>query len=195
MTRTLGHYLDEPNEFFCWINNAFASFIVLKAIVESGVLEKLGETPATIGELSGASGFPADKLKRLIDFLAAEEIVSLTADGRVQHTSRSRNLPSIRTLLGCFEIYIEAGMPLHPALLKGVTAYEMRFGKPVFEHLGENPEIAAVFADFMGYLTRLVEGFVFSEHTFEPFGTVTLIEAGIGLTMIAVPPLTLYCNW
>jgi hypothetical protein len=169
MTKTLGQYLDDPNEFLSWINNVFASFLVLNATVNSGMLENLGDEPATIDELATASGIPADKLARLVDFLAAEEVVSLSPDGKVSHTARSRSLPSIRTLLACFTIYFEAGVPLHPALLKGITAYEMRFGKPVFEHLGENPEIAQVFAQFMAHMTTLIEEFVFSEHRFEPF--------------------------
>jgi hypothetical protein len=64
---------------------------------------------------------------------------------------------------------LDAGIPLCAALRKGITSYEHRFGKPVFEYLGEHPEMAEMFGEFMAYLTTLGEEFVFTQHTFEPF--------------------------
>jgi hypothetical protein len=104
-----------------------------------------------------------------VRFLAAEEVVTLLPDGRVAHTPRSRTLPSIKSALACCAIGFEAGVPLDAALREGVTPYEYRFGKPVFEHLAEHPDTAAVFASFMAYLTTLVEEFVFTHHEFVPF--------------------------
>ena len=169
MTSTLGQHLDDPNGFFVWLNNSFASFIVLNATINSGFLDNLGDEPASIADLARDCGVPPDKLGRLVGFLAAEEVISLLPDGRVAHTPRSRSLPGIKAAIAVFIIYFEAGIPLYEALRKGVTSYEYRFGKPVFDHLGENPETAALFSQFMAYLTVLVEDFVFDEHTFRPF--------------------------
>jgi hypothetical protein len=64
---------------------------------------------------------------------------------------------------------LEAGFLLDAALRSGVTSYEYRFGKPVFEHLRAHPETAVIFASFMAYLTKLVEDFVFTNHDFRAF--------------------------
>jgi hypothetical protein len=165
----IGQYLDDPNEFFGWFSHSVASIIILNATANSGLLDKMGDAPVTIEELSAGCGIPPDKLLRIVNFLAAEEIVSLLPDGRVAHTRRSRSLPSIKSAIACGVIRFQAGIPLYQALRRGVTSYEERFGKPVFEHLREHPETAAVFADFMSFLTTLVEDFVFTHHAFRRF--------------------------
>lgn len=167
--KTVGEHLDDPKEFFWWLNNSVSAFLVLHATVQAGLFDALGDEPQTIEELSARCDLPPDKLERLVNFLVAEQIVSLLSDGRVAATARSKRLPSVKTALACFMMYVDAGQPLHLALRRNVTSYEHRFGKPVFEHLGENPEIAAIFAEFMGFLTTLVEEFVFTSHEFRPF--------------------------
>ena len=169
MDTPIGHYLDDPKEFFWWLNHSVTSVVALNAAVNMGLLGALGDAPATVEELAAKCGIAADKLGRIVNFLAAEEIVSLLADGRVVHTSRSRALSGLKSALAWESNCFEAGIPLHRALRKGTTSCEERFGKPVFALLRGNPDMAAVFSDFMGYLTRLVESFVFTQHRFEPF--------------------------
>ena len=183
---TIGQRLDEPDRFFWWLNHALGSFITLNAAVESGFLEKLGEEPATLESLAQSAGIPTASLGRLIGFLAAEEILELLPDGRVAHTPRSRNLGSLRAALRAFQIYFDAGVRLPAALTDGRTAFEHRFGKPVFEYLGDNPDAARVFADFMAYLTSLVEAFVFAEHRFEPFGTAVDVGGSHGSLLLGL---------
>jgi hypothetical protein len=189
--KTLGQYLDEPNEFFWWLNNSIASIVTLKAAVSSGLIEAIGDDPTGLDELSAACGIPADKLERLVRFLAAEEVVTLLPDNRVAHTSRSRALPSVKSALVCSAMGFEAGVALDKALQKGVTSYEHRFGKPVFEHLGEHPDTAVVFASFMAYLTSLVEDFVFTHHDFKSFDLAVDVggsHGGLLLNLLARHP-------
>ena len=185
---TLGRYLDEPNEFFWWLNQSIASVIALNGALRSGLVDALDDEPATIQELSEASDIPAAPLERLVRFLAAEEVVALTPDGRVGHTSRSRRLPALKSAVACCVMGFEAGIPLDAALRNGVTSYEYRFGKPVFDHLAEHPDTAAVFANFMAYLTTLVEEFVFSHHRFVPFDLAVDVggsHGGLLLSLLA----------
>ncbi len=191
MRKTIGEYLDEPSEFFWWMNHSVTSIITLNAAVNCGLLDALGDTPTALEELSSACGIAPEQLGRIVNFLAAEQIVSLSPDGKVAHTSRSRRLPSAKAAIACETIGFQAGIPLHSAMRKGVTSYEERFGKPVFVHLGENPVLAATFAEFMGYLTSLVEGFVFTQHAFEPFEVAVDVggsHGGLLLKLLARHP-------
>jgi len=189
--KTLGQYLDEPNEFFWWLNNSIASIVTLNAAIRSGLIDALGEEPVSVDRLSAECGIPTERLERLVRFLAAEEVVALLPDGNVSHTPRSRTLPSVRSALACSAMGFEAGVGLDEALRKGITSFEQRFGKPVFEHLGEHPEIAVVFASFMAYLTTLVEEFVFTHHDFRPFTVAVDVggsHGGLLLNLLARHP-------
>ena len=189
--KTLGQYLDEPNEFFWWLNNSIASIVTLNAAIRSGLIDALGDEPIALDVLSAKCSIAAERLERLVRFLAAEGVVTLLPDGRVAHTSRSRRLPSVRSALACSAMGFEAGIGLDEALRRGITSYEQRFGKPVFEHLGEHPEIAVVFASFMAYLTTLVEDFVFTHHDFEPFEVAVDVggsHGGLLLNLLARHP-------
>jgi hypothetical protein len=188
MNQTLGQHLDDPKEFFAWLSYVIASVEVLNATARSDFLAHLGDEPSTVEALSEACGIPADKLGRIVYFLAAEEVVTLLPDGRVAHTSRSRRLPSLKAAIVGKVHGLDAGIPLYEALRAGVTSYEYRFGKPVFEYLREHPGLGAMFGEFMAYLTTLGEQFVFTQHTFEPFARVVDVggsHGGLLLKMLA----------
>jgi len=169
MDKTLGQLLADQSGFFWWLNNALNSVLVLNAANRAGLFTYLGDTPATLGELSVRCGIPADKLARLLYFLAAEEVVTLLPDGRVLGTAASRVLPGLQALLETKMHGMEAGFPLYEALRQGLTPHELRFGKPVFPYLAEHPELAASFSGLMAHLSALLEEFVFTQHVFRPF--------------------------
>jgi hypothetical protein len=169
MNPTLGHTLKDPTGFFWWLNNSISSHLVLYAANRAGLFERLGEAPVTPEELCAGCGIPPDKLERLLYFLAAEEVITLLPDGRVQGTAASRMVPGMQSMLANFIHGFEAGIPMYEALQKGCTPYEARFGKPVFQYFAEHPEQAESFAGLMAYMSGLVEEFVFTQHKFEPF--------------------------
>lgn len=169
MNSTLGQLLADQSGFFWWLNNALNSVVVLNAANRAGLFAQLGDSPATVAELSAGCGIPADKLARLLYFLAAEEVVTLLPDGRVSGTPASRVLPGMQALLESKLHSMEAGFPLYEALIQGRTSYELRFGKPVFQHLAEHPALAANFSGLMAQLSKQLEAFVFTQHTFQAF--------------------------
>src|SRR5689334_18679486 len=92
MTPTIGQRLDDPAELFHWMNHAILSIAVLKLTVETNLCDHLGDAPTTIDELATRCAVPADKLRRIVDYLACEEVVALSPEGGVIATDRSRRL-------------------------------------------------------------------------------------------------------
>lgn len=169
MNQTIGQRLDVPGNLFQWIDHAALSLAVLKVVVETDLCGALSDGPLAVEALAARCGLPADKLRRLLYFLAAEQVIELLPDGRASGTERTRRLRETGAVLLIAARSGEAGPHLRDALQRGVSAYEVRFGKPIFAHLPEDPAMAAAFNDFMGFLTRRVEQFVFSQHEFRPF--------------------------
>lgn len=180
MQQTFGSLLDDQQDWFSWLNRTWTFLAVLRMLSQSRLLDHIGDEPISIEALSAAAGMDADRLARVINFLAAHEILELTADGTVAHTSRSRNLVRDSAVVGVAMHSSQAGTRLADALQQGVTPYELHFGKPCFEHLAEQPEIAKVFASLMSFMTTLVNRFVFSEHRFEPFTTAVDVGGSHG---------------
>ena len=187
MELTIGRYLDSDDDFFNWINGASAALVVLSAAIESGLLDALGDEPAAIQALAVQTGIPEDKLDRLVNFLAAHEVVERVADGRVAQTPRTQRAREAAPAIQCVKFgSLAGGAQLYPALKQGKTAYELAYGKPVFEHLSTNPELGAVFGQFMGFMTRRDARFIFAHHAFEPFGIVADIGGSHGDLLLAM---------
>jgi hypothetical protein len=169
MYESIGERLDDPAGFFYWLNHSILSLAVLKVAVETGLCTHLGDAPIAIDELAHRCGLPSDKLRRLLDFLADEDVVTLHPEGGVSGGARSRRVIELASMIMVQTRTAEAGPHLGAALKQGLPAYDVRFGMPVFEHLPGEAVMSTHFASFMGYLTRRVEEFVFASHAFRPF--------------------------
>lgn len=180
MYEPIGRHLDNPGDFFRWFSKTISTLTVLHTSARAGFLDQLGEGESTVRELSEGCGIPAHQLRRLLHFLAAEDIIELRPDDTVKGSPRSALLCSLKAPMGHIRVSMEAGFPLEEALKKGITSYECRFGKPVFEHLADNPAMANQFSQFMSFLTSFVLDFVFSEHTFKPFNVAVDVGGSHG---------------
>ena len=130
--------------------------------------ELLDDQPS-VETLATRCGLPAEKIGRLVNFLAADKALDLTADGRVAHTPGSRRLPALAGAVHILAMNSQASPVLYDALKRGVSAFEASNGKPVFAHFAEHPEAGAQFVEFMGILNQRTEAFVFAAHDFKPF--------------------------
>lgn len=184
MHKTLGQTLADPAAFYRRIRTALTALTVLHTAVRAGLFEKLGTEPVSVEALGANCGIPADKLRRLLYFLAAEEIVTLLPDARVAGTDAARSLRGMEGLLVSLVHGFEAGIPLLEALRSGRTSYEERFGKPVFEYLADRPQMSAQFAGFMAFMSRLTEEFVFTQHSFAPFELAVDIGGSHGALLL-----------
>ena len=92
-------------------------------------------------------------------YFAAEDLLTMNGDGKVAHTPHSKYLHANMDVIAVFIHALDAGTPMTEALRQGKTPYEVRFGRPVFEHLADAPETAKKFAAMMSFMTSLGNGF------------------------------------
>jgi len=171
MHETLGQRLDDPAGFFQWINHAALSIAVLKTAIETDLCRHLiAHSSLPVARLAALCELPEDKLRRLVRYLACEEVLALAEDGEtVSATPQTRRLLDVSSMVMVQTRTAEVGPFLTEGLRRGVSAYEVRFGAPCFTHLQEQPVLAAAFSGFMGYLSQRILEFIAANHVFAPF--------------------------
>ncbi len=184
--RAFGRYFDNPDDLFGWLNSAVFGTAAMDALNRSGVTALLLKGPATAEKLASESGLPQDRLRRLLDFLVAHEVIEGGADGLYAPTSRTQVMLDAQGLFANELISAMASSRLHEGLRDDRIPFEIFFGKPVFEYFAEQPQVAESFGKFMGWMTRRFERFVHTQHRFEPFGTVADIGGSMGDLLLSM---------
>ncbi|MEO6040669.1 MAG: methyltransferase [Croceibacterium sp.] len=184
--RPIGDYFDSPDTLFNWLNCAVFGTATVNAVNRAGVTDTLLDGPADLGSLAARHALPADKLGRILDYLLAHGLVDRNAEGQFRANSRTLMMREAAGLLANVETSSLAASQLLPALQQGRTAFELQFGAPVFDYFSRNPERAALFGDFMGFMTRRVTRFLFAHHRFEPFATVADVGGSLGDLLLAM---------
>ena len=181
MVHPIGDNFDSLDDLFLWGNNVIFGTAVINALIEGGVIAELLAGPAGVEELASNCSLPVDELARMIDFLLAHELVERGADGLVHATARTARMQEAAAYFRHLSVSKTASNGLLEALrTPGKTAFEVGFNQPIFEYFKSHPAGAAAFADFMGFMTRRVERFIFRQHRFEPFATVADIGGSNG---------------
>ncbi|MEO6153252.1 MAG: methyltransferase [Croceibacterium sp.] len=184
--RPIGEYFDSPDKLFNWLNGAVFGTATINALNRAGVTDTLLEGPADLGTLAARHGLTPEKLGRILDYLLAHGLVDRDAEGRFRANNRTRMMREAAGLLANVETSSLAASQLLPALEQGRTAFEVQFGSPVFEYFSRNPERAALFGVFMGFMTRRVTRFLFANHRFVPFESVADVGGSMGDLLLAV---------
>lgn len=185
-SRAFGRYLDDPDELFGWLNTAVFGTAAVDAANRSGVSAKLLEGPATAAELAATCGLPEDRLRRLLDFLVAHEAIEGRVDGRYAATARTRAMLDAQGLFANELVSGMASSKLYEGLRDDRIPFELFFGQPVFEYFAQQPQVAAAFGSFMGWMTRRFEKFIHAQHRFHPFGTVADIGGSMGNLLLSI---------
>jgi len=185
-SRAFGQYFDDPNEVFSWLNPAVFGTAAMDAVNRSGVSAMLLEGPAAASELAAACGLPEDRLRRLLDYLVAHEMIEVRADGVYRSTARTAAMLEAQGLFANELISAMAASKLYEGLRDDSIPFELYFGRPVFEFFSEQPEVAAAFGSFMGWMTRRFEKFLHAQHRFQPFGTVADIGGSMGDLLLSI---------
>ncbi|HEY6816120.1 MAG TPA: methyltransferase [Croceibacterium sp.] len=168
MHKSLGEMLDGPGDFPAWIQYITVAFTVIYTVDRLGLLADLDSRPRPIAEIAARSGCPVDDVARLLGFLAAEGVLAIDEHGNVTATARTEAMrATVQQQLG--RMTLETGFAYPDAVGTGRTAYEARYGLPVFEHLRANPEIARMFGRVMSETTAMNEWQIFEQHAFRPF--------------------------
>jgi hypothetical protein len=140
----------------------------------------------TAGDIAAESGLDADKVFRVLRFLAAQQVIDCDEMERFSHTARSRLLQEHMSGLQFMREAMGAAQGLSQCLTTGRPAFECSFGMPVFEYLARHPGTTRYFADLMSRTTAVMEAFVFANHRFEPFTLAVDVGGSHGRLMLAL---------
>ncbi|WP_338244283.1 methyltransferase [Aurantiacibacter hainanensis] len=187
MGQPIGESFDSLDDIFLWGNNVIFGTAAINAMLEGGVIAAILAGPASIEELASKCSLPVEPLERMMNFLLAHELIESRQDGRLQANDRTFRMEQAAAYFRHLSTSKIAGLGLLEALrTPGKTSFEISFGKPVFDYFNSNPKAAADFADFMGFMTRRIERFIFAHLRFEPFETVADIGGSNGDLLLGV---------
>jgi hypothetical protein len=157
---------------------------------ELGVADQLTDSEKTTSQLAAILDTNEEKLHRLLRFLAGVGIFQMNANGAWQLT------PAARLLLDDEPGSIRAGARLlggasagYPHLIEnirtGTCAYNLAYGKPLFEDLQTKPESAAIFDAAMNSFHGGETEAVLAAYKYDGIQTLADIGGGAGTAIIA----------
>lgn len=184
MVQPIGRHLDDLREFQVFALQAQATNAALLAIAELRLLDYLDDGPADPADVAARGGLNAANVARMLRFLAAQQVLDCDSDDRYSHTARSRLLQENQSGLRFFRESMAAAQGMAECLKTGTPAFDCSFGKPIFEHLAENPQTVNYFGDLMTRTTAIIEAFVFANHTFKKFDLAVDVGGSHGRLMM-----------
>lgn len=152
-----------------------------------GLADLISDGPKTATELAEATGTHAPSLYRVVRALASAGIFFEDNEGRFHMTPLAATLQtgapgSLRSLA-----MTELGEEHYPAwenvlhsVRTGEIAFDHRFGMPIWEFFGKNPENADIFNDAMTNLTSGVIHAIMEAYDFSGYKTIADIGGGQG---------------
>ena len=162
----------------------------ISVAAELGIADLLSNQPRTTAQLASAMGVDSEKLYRLLRFLASLGIFQLGEDGAWRLTPLADVLRSdVPGSVRAGALLLGRTSSVTPFLLEnirtGQCAYDLAFGKTLFEDLSGKPELAAIFdaamTSFHGGETAAVLG----AYSYEGISTLADIGCGNGDVMVA----------
>jgi hypothetical protein len=183
---SLGPVFDDAEDVLVWAFNVSTCLPCLIMAVDSGLVGIVESGPATVAELAAKTALPEDKVQRIVTFLGAHELLTLEPDGRVAPNARTARMREYAACLKVAQVKLLAGSQFLAGLQQGKTPYEAYYGQPVFEHFKAEPELGAVFGEFMGFRTARVLDFLHANHRFEPFEVAVDVGGSFGDLLLSV---------
>jgi hypothetical protein len=162
----------------------------IAAAAELGIADQLAVGEKSSAQLAALLHTDEEKLHRLLRFLASLGIFQLNPAGAWQLTPLARLLlddepGSVRAgarMLGG----VATAIPfLTDTIRTGTCAYNLAYGKPLFEDLQGKPELAAIFDAAMNSFHGGETEAVLSAYSFNGVRTLADIGGGAGAVMIA----------
>lgn len=157
---------------------------------EIGVADLLTHGPRTTEQLAGAAGVNAEKLARLLRFLASRGVFQEDAHGAWSLTPladmlRSDAPMSMRPGARMFGRMAVVWPKLEANVRTGECAYGLAYGRPIFEDLAHKPEDAAIFDAAMTSFHGGETDAVLNAYSYDGISTLADIGCGNGSVMIA----------
>ncbi|OBK11524.1 methyltransferase [Mycobacterium asiaticum] len=197
---TVRHYLAELRRRMAPPPAAIMEMIIdgwvaqaITAAAELGIADALANGPLSAEELADAVNADADAIRRLLRALIGRGIFRQRRDGRYDLT------PLADTLRRDAEIPMAGwarwlGSPQHrehwshlpDAIRTGRSVVPVLRGKPTFEYLASEPELAEIFNQAMTAGSALSIGPVIAAYDFSPFATIVDVGGGHGRLLAEV---------
>jgi precorrin-6B methylase 2 len=167
----------------------------ISVAAEIGIADQLARGGKSSSQLAALLNADERKLHRLLRFLSSEGIFQLDTDGVWQLT------PLARLLLNDAPYSVRAGARLlgrmsatYPHMTEtvrtGKCAYDLAFGKPIFEDLLDKPEDATIFDAAMNSFHGGETEAVLDAYSYE--GIEVLADIGCGAGSVAMATLKRY---
>jgi hypothetical protein len=174
------------------ITNAWAAQAITAA-ADLGIADALANGPLSGDELASAVNADADTLSRLLRALITRGIFRQHPDGRYNLTPLANTLRSnAEVSLAAFARWV--GSPQHrehwshltDAIRTGRAVVPALRGKPIFDYLADEPELAEIFNRAMTSVSELAIASVIAGYDFSPYATIVDVGGGHGRLLSAV---------
>lgn len=174
------------------ITNAWAAQAITVA-ADLGIADALANGPLTADELAAAVNADADALSRLLRALISRGVFRQRRDGHYELTPLADTLRSgAEVSVAGFARFV--GSPQHrehwshlaDAIRTGRAVIPELRGKPAFEYLADEPELAEIFNDAMTSGSEFAIAAVTAAYDFSPFGTIVDVGGGLGRLLAAI---------
>ncbi|MDQ4501888.1 methyltransferase [Sinomonas sp. ASV322] len=169
------------------LTGGVAAIMLMRAAVQTRLVEPLAAGPLTAGEVARRLGLHADTVHRVLRGLAVYGLARLAPDGRFSLTSTGRLLldGDPHSMAGWIR-YVTSPMVilgwsrLPETLRDGRPAFNAATGTTIWQHLAEHPEEEEGFARTMRELTLLAAPLIIAAYPWPRSGTVCDVGGGAG---------------
>jgi len=165
----------------------------ITAAADLGVADALAKGPLSADELAAAVNADPGALGRLLRALASREIFRHRRDGRYELTALADTLRSdapgsmtgMARLVGAPQ-WREHWSHLPDAVRTGRAVIPELRGKPAFEYLADEPQLAEIFNQAMTSSSELSIAPVIAAYDFSPYPTIVDVGGGRGRLLAAI---------
>ncbi len=181
-----------PTKQAMQLAQGFAHLQVMHALVKSGIVEELGDTPKTLNQLSEGCNLNAGVLFRVLRYASGIDLVALEND-QYQLTESGQRLVKdepgsiydIILLLGS-EPWQKTWSNLTHSLRTGEAAFADAMGQPFFEYTKDHPEHGDIFDDWMTVESEMMADLIPEAYDFSDFETVCDIGGSRGILLKSI---------
>lgn len=177
---------------FGFIENLWAGRSVYVA-AKLGLADQLADGPKTVEELAAATRTHAPSLYRLLRALAGIDVVRQDAHGKFVLTPFGEALQSdapgsLRStaIVELGDDHYSAWENLLHSVRTGETAFDAKFGMPIWKFYEQNPENGSNFDRCMTELTGAIHDAILEAYDFAPLQHLTDIGGGHGALVTAI---------
>jgi DNA-binding transcriptional ArsR family regulator len=165
----------------------------LTAAADLRVADALAKGPLSVDELAAAVNADPDTLGRLLRALASRGVFRQRRDGRYELTALADTLRSDADVsMSAMARWVGAAQHrehwshLAEAVRTGRAVIPELRGKPIFEYLADEPELAEIFNHAMTSASELSIAPVTAAYDFSPYATIVDVGGGRGRLLSAI---------